>query len=149
MELVIDAQEIASLASHSAAAPGIIRDELTTSLNAAAAEGVGLAADFAPVDVGTLQGSITILEPAHGDTEIIVVYGSNLIYAAQREWGGIIRARNGRYLVFEINGVTFFVEQVQQEGSHYMEQSMESLGPRLPAIIGAAIERATVRIYGG
>jgi len=52
-----------------------------------------------------------------GDT---VLTGASLVYAAQRQFGGIIKAKDGGKLVFTVNGQKVAVDQVEQPGRAYL-----------------------------
>jgi hypothetical protein len=141
MEITIDTSQIDQFATAMAAAPARFDAELTDTNAGLLAEGVGFAQEFAPKLDGILSGSIAIIDgpDASGGS-----YGSSLEYAWQREEGGTILPRNGRYLVFEIDGETIFATSVTQEGSHYMQQSAEALEP----LVVPAYEKAVDRVMG-
>lgn len=135
MEITIDAAELIGFADAMAQAPGLLDAEMQAARDAALTEGVGYAQEFAPIDTGALAGSITILtRDGWGGS-----YGTDLVYAWQREEGGPIEGNP--YLVFEWNGRLIFARRVVQEGTHYMARSAEALEPRLDAIYGMAVER--------
>jgi hypothetical protein len=138
MDIRIDFSEVTAFAAAMAAAPGRLADEMETANAALLVEGVGLAQEFAPVLDGTLRGSIAIIDgpDASGGS-----YGSSLEYAWQREEGGTILPRNGRYLVFEIDGETIFATSVTQDGSHYMQQSADALEPLVLPAYEKAVDR--------
>jgi|GEM_PF-2943740 len=136
----IDAREVERFGEAMAKAPGILRSELVTTTNTLLARGVGLAADFAPVEAGTLQGSIRILEPASLDGDgVSGSYGTDLIYAKQREFGGTIHGNP--WLVFQINGQWVKVKSVTQKGSHYMSKSHRALWPVAQRAFSMAVDR--------
>ena len=62
---------------------------------------------------GTLRRSAHV-EMQESDDQPVALVGTNLIYARQREYGGIIRAKNAPYLVFKINGVWVHTKFVYQ-----------------------------------
>ena len=135
MEITIDAAELIGFADAMAQAPGRLDAEMQTARDVVLTEGVGYAAENAPIDTGALAGSITILSrDGWGGT-----YGTNLVYAWMREEGGTIHGNP--FLVFEWNGRLIFARQVTQEGSHYMAKSAEQLEGRVEPIYGAAVER--------
>lgn len=135
MEITIDAAELIGFADAMAAAPGLLDTEMQAAANTALLEGVGYASDFAPVDTGALAGSIRILSQDGWGGR----WGTDLIYAWQREEGGPIEGNP--YLVFEWNGRLIFARRVVQEGSHYMQRSAEAMEGRIEPIYGAAVER--------
>lgn len=138
MEITIDTSEITAFGAAMSAAPGVLQSEMTTANQALLVEGVGLAQEFAPVLDGTLRGSIHILDgpgPEGGS------YGTDLVYAWQREEGGTIVPRNARFLVFEWQGKLIFAKKVTQSGSHYMQKSMDALEPLVLPAYEKAVDR--------
>src|SRR5690606_17866663 len=114
---------------------GLLGTGMHASRDAALTEGVGYAQEFAPIDTGALAGSITILtREGWGGS-----WGTNLVYAWQREEGGPIEGNP--YLVFEWNGRLIFARRVVQEGSHYMRRSAEAMEGRVDDIYGRGVDR--------
>lgn len=138
MEIRIDASEITAFGDAMAAAPGRLESEFETTAGALLAEGVGFAQEAAPVQDGTLRGSIAIID---GPSAAGGSYGTSLEYAWQREEGGTILPRNGKYLVFEIDGETIFATSVTQEGSHYVQKSVDALEPLVIPAYEKAVDR--------
>lgn len=135
MEITIDAAELIGFADAMAQAPGLLDAEMQAARDAALTEGVGYAQEFAPIDTGALAGSITILtREGWGGS-----WGTNLVYAWQREEGGPIEGNP--YLVFEIDGRLIFARRVVQEGSHYMQRSVEAMEGRVGDIYGRGVDR--------
>lgn len=143
MDLRIDVSELVGFAEAMAQAPDVLQQEMEMSSMVALHEGIGYAQEETPRDSGDLAGSIRILDGpgAEGGS-----YGSSLVYAWQREKGGTIYPRNGKYLVFEIDGQLIFARSVTQTGSHYMEKSRQRLEPRIEPIYQLAIDRTLGRI---
>ena len=141
----IDASEVYTFADDAAMAPAIFEEEAGFATSALLAEGAGLAQDNAPVDNGDLKGKIAILEeePFEGKYGI-----DDLDYAWMREEGGIIRARNVRFLRFEIEGITYFRKEVRQKGTKYMERSADTLEPQVEPAYAAAVDRTIARLGG-
>ena len=141
MEIRIDASEITQFGTAMAAAPGTLQSEMTMANTGLLVEGVGLAQEYAPVQDGTLRGSIHILD---GPSATGGSYGTSLEYAWMREEGGTIVPRNARFLVFEWQGRLVFAKKVTQSGSHYMQKSVDALRAKvLPAY-----EKAVDRVLG-
>jgi hypothetical protein len=136
MDVWVDSADLDPFAAAMAAAPALLDREMQVSRDAALLEGIGYAVDFAPVgETGSLAGSIHVLSQDGWGGR----YGTDLIYAWQREEGGTIYGNP--YLVFEWNGRLIFARQVTQEGDHYMQKSADALEPRLDAIYGRGVER--------
>lgn len=114
--------------------------ELQTANAALLTEGVGLAQEYAPVgETGVLRGSIHIIDGASAAGGSYGIEG--LEYAWQREEGGTIYPRNGKYLVFEWKGELIFAKKVTQSGSHYMQKSVDQLEPKVIPAYEKAVER--------
>ena len=137
MDVWADASEVLAFAGNTATAAAVLDREMRRSGDAALLEGIGYAVDYAPKgESGALAGSIRVLSRDGWGGR----YGTDLVYAWQREEGGTIYGNP--FLVFEIGGRLIFARQVTQTGDHYMERSAESLEPRLDAIYGLGIDRA-------
>ncbi len=134
--IVIDASEITGFASAMGRAPGAIEDGLNQAASVAVVEGIGLAQGNAPVQDGPLRASIGIIEPPSTSGGS---FGTSMIYAAQREFGGTITGNP--WLVFQIDGQWVKVRSVTQTGSFYMRDAAAELQPRLPAIYANAVGR--------
>ena len=63
-----------------------------------------------PYKSGTLRRSVHV-EPVSENT---VLVGTDLVYAKQKEYGGVIKAKNAPYLVFQIDGQWVQIKQVYQ-----------------------------------
>lgn len=59
-------------------------------LTAGALPMLALAKRLSPYLSGTLRRSLTVSEPVHSRGESVVRYGTNVVYAAIQEFGGII-----------------------------------------------------------
>jgi hypothetical protein len=68
---------------------------------------------LAPVDQGPYRASIRV-EPGEDMGRPVSLIGTPAVQARQLEYGGIIRAKNGKYLKFKIDGHWVQVEQVIQ-----------------------------------
>lgn len=138
MEISIDVTELVGYADAMAQAPGVLQAEMKASSAVALHEGIGYAQENVPRKDGILAASIMILD---GPTAEGGAYGSSLVYANQREYGGTIYPRNGKFLVFEVDGELVFARSVTQTGSFYMKKSMETLEPRIEPIYQLAVDR--------
>jgi hypothetical protein len=139
MDFTIDASEVTAFAGRLGGVQSVIAQAVADGTNALLVEGVGLAQEAAPVDEGTLRGSIAIIRAASaGDPS--GEYGTSLVYAWMREEGGTITGNP--WLVFQVDGRWVKVRSVTQSGSHYMAQSVAGLEGRVDAVYGAALDRA-------
>jgi hypothetical protein len=133
-------------------APEAMRNELRRTTNALVAEGIGLAQENAPVDIGQLKASIVVVQAAtiSGDG-VTGSYGSRgVIYARIQELGGTITPKRGQWLVFQTkNGQWVKVRSVTITGTHYIEKSRASLRPRAREAYAMAVNRALASIGPG
>lgn len=137
MQIFVDVSDVRAFGEAMIASPDEFDGRLTWTNYEALREGIGYAQEVVPVLQGNLRESIRVIDQptAEGGS-----YGTDLVYAWQREVGGTIYPRNSPYLVFEIDGRLIFAKSVTQEGSHYMSASRDLLEPRLPEIYGSAID---------
>lgn len=143
MEIRIDASELLGFAEAMAQAPGALRAEMTNANAVLLHEGIGYAQEEVPRDSGNLAGSIRVLDGPNAEGG---AYGSDLVYAWQREEGGTIYPRNGKFLVFEVDGELVFARSVTQTGSHYMQKSKDRLEPRVEPVYQLAVDRVLGRV---
>lgn len=143
MDLTVDIRELTDFSTAMSWAGDQLSVEMAASTSVALHEGIGYAQDEVPVDEGNLKADIRILD---GPTPGGGAYGSDLVYAWQREEGGTIYPRNARKLVFEIDGVLIFADKVEQEGSHFMEKSRQRLALRIKSIYQLAVDRTLGKI---
>lgn len=130
-------------------APEILKQELILADQELLRAGIRYTVIAAPVDEGVLRASISFLEHAHWTGGgVSGSYGTNLLYAAQRNFGGPIFAKPGGWLVFEIDGKTIFAKRVDQKGSHYMEAGMDQVEPLVAVTFEKALERVFAQIGG-
>ena len=142
MSFQIDHRQVSNWANRLKASPQKLGNEMARATNAVAGRGVEYAVEFAPRKDGNLAGSIGITRIA-GTSSWHAAYGTRGIeYAWQREEGGVIRARNKPYLVFQINGRWVKVKSVTQRGSFYMRKARERLEPEATLAWQMAIDRA-------
>lgn len=144
MKIVIEAPQMDRFIAALLTAPEILRSEMLTTEKALLASGIGFTQEAAPLADGGLRGSIGVIEEAHWTGGgVSGSYGTSLIYAAQRNFGGPIFAKPGGWLVFEVDGETVFAKKVEQEGSHFMEKGAEQVEP----LVAEAFERALDRVF--
>lgn len=144
MEIRFDASELIGFADAMGQAPDDLRNEMQLGSQVLLHEGIGYAQEEAPRgDSGNLAGSIRVLD---GPSAEGGAYGSDLVYASQREEGGTIYPRNGDFLWFEIDGQLIRARKVEQEGSHYMQKSMERLEPRVEPVYQLSVDRVLGRV---
>ena len=141
MEISVDLGNLPGFVTAMGDAPARLDSEMQAARDVALMEGVGYAVDYAPKRSGALAGSITVLSQDGWGGR----YGTGgLVYAWMREEGGTITGNP--WLVFQVDGRWVRVRSVTQSGSHYMARSAESLGGRVDAIYGAAVDRALAGI---
>ena len=66
--------------------------------------------------------------------------GSPVVYAAIHEFGGIIRPKNAKYLVFQIDGKWIRTKKVTIPKRAWLSNSVEDVKPRIEAIFGREIQ---------
>lgn len=138
MDITIDVSELISFSVDIDRAAEVLGFEMKDAAEAALHRGIEYAAENAPVDNGDLRASIHVLEGPDADGG---AYGTDLVYAWQREEGGTIVPRNAKTLAFMVGGQLVFAKSVTQTGSHYMQKSMESLEPELVTFYELAVDR--------
>lgn len=100
--------------------------DLAAALLAGALEIANEAKRLVPKDTRDLARSIHMKIGMLGDREAEVLVGSNLDYAAQREFGGVIRAKKAKALAFQIDGEWVFVKSVYQEPQPYLRPALDT-----------------------
>ena len=80
----------------------------------------------APVLTGALRNSVSTKSKATGEGAEAEIGFRGLAYARIQEYGGVIRARNKPYLMFQVGGHFVKVKQVTIKGKHYFERAIES-----------------------
>jgi len=68
--------------------------------------------------------------------------GSPVVYAAIHEYGGIIRPKNAKYLVFKIEGKWIRTKKVTMPARRWLSKSLEDVRPQIERIFGREIEIA-------
>lgn len=123
--------------------PEKLGHEMIASTNVALHELASASRDHAPVDEGNLKADIRVMKAATRQGGVYTgTVGTDLEYAAQREYGGPIYPRNGQFLVFEVDGELVFARKVEQEGSHFMERGSEEIGQKFDQYYQLGIQRA-------
>ena len=74
---------------------------------------------------GNLLGSINTKPTAVKKNSVTVATGTNVIYAAIHEFGGTIKAKNAKALVFEIDGEIKMVKSVYIPPRPYMRPAVD------------------------
>ena len=118
------------------ASPAVINRELLTANQVIIAEGIALGQDNAPRLDGVLADSI---QPIGAVTAAGGEFGTSVIYANQREYGGTIMGNP--WLVFQVNGRWVKVRSVTQSGSFYMKRTFDELQPFAMIAWDRALER--------
>ena len=98
------------------------------------------AAGKAPYDRGTLRRSIQQQSFGIKRGRVVGVVGSKLVYARIQEEGGVIRAKNKPFLVFQVGGNWVQVKQVTIPASPYMKPAAVAARPKFAKFMGAAVE---------
>ncbi|UCE65933.1 MAG: phage virion morphogenesis protein [Candidatus Zixiibacteriota bacterium] len=88
---------------------------------------------------GALAGSIFTRLIGGGDIGGMV--GTNKIYAAIHEFGGIIRAKRADFLKFQIDGSWVQVKQVRMPARPYMQPAFHENISRIEQIFAREIEK--------
>lgn len=142
MSFQIDHRQVSNWSDRVKASPQKLGNEMARTTNAVAGRGIEYAIEFAPRKDGNLAGSIGMTRIA-GTSSWHAAYGTRGIeYAWQREEGGVIRARNKPYLVFQINGQWVKVKSVKQKGSFYMKKAHRRVWPEAQRAWELAIDRS-------
>lgn len=125
-------------------APAELHREMLVDTRVALMEGVTLAKENAPFRDGDLRGDIRIIEAPHmGAGGYTGTYGTDLEYAAQREYGGTIVPRNAKFLVWEgEDGELVFAKSVFQTGSFFIKRSADQLKGKVVRIYQGGVNRA-------
>jgi phage gpG-like protein len=63
-----------------------------------------------------------------------------VVYAAIHEFGGIIRPKNAKYLVFQIGGKWISTKKVTMPAREWLSKSLEDVKPQIEAIFGREVE---------
>lgn len=122
----IEMNELNEWAARMESAPARLRTEMQKRTISLLQQGAGIMRTLAPRLTGRLAGSIGVTR----SSAFSGTFGTSLIYAAQRNFGGTIRARNAPYLVFPgRNGGLVRVKSVTQSGTHYLERTVTRLRP--------------------
>lgn len=105
-----------------------------------------LASDFGGSSAGQIEG------PVINDTRVEVFVGTNVEYARQREFGGTITPRNGRFLTFQVGAKNsrrwVRVRSVNQRAQPYLRPAIDENGAAVRREIGEALQeliRAAIR----
>lgn len=134
----IDASEIFDFSGNMSRAGQMFEGELADTNLAVLHRGIDYAKEYAPRDEGNLAADIRILE---GPTAQGGAYGTDMVYAWQREEGGTIYPRNGKFLVFEVDGELVFARKVTQSGTQYMARSAEMMRSELDGFYTRLLRR--------
>jgi len=142
-DMQFDASEITDWGVAMATVPGKLKPELLQTTNALTAEGSGIAGDLAPRKDGILAGSIVPEAAVFAGETVQGSWGTGVIYAAQKEYGGTITARNAPFLVFQLyDGTWVRTRSVYQAPQPYMAPSADRIRTRLKPAYSAAVKRA-------
>ena len=76
----------------------------------------------------------------HFSNTVIGRVGSPVVYAAIHEYGGIIRRKNAKYLVFRIEGKFVRTKKVTMPARRWLSKSVEDVKPQIERIFGREVE---------
>jgi HK97 gp10 family phage protein len=103
--------------------------------------------DLAPDYQATPGRAGGVPGPEGTGAQVAVYVGTDLEYAAQREFGGTITARNARALRFKLpDGTWRTARSVTQEGTPYLRPAMDTNGPAVTREVGAALMQLLRRL---
>jgi len=106
---------------------GDMSKALETAAQAGALIVEGSASQKAPYLTGTLKRSIHMETAVKTPEKAVVQVGTDVVYAAIQEFGGIIHAKNKPYLVFKTaDGAWHSVESVQIPAHPYMRPALDN-----------------------
>lgn len=88
-----------------------------------------------------LQQSVKSMVRREG-RKIVGRVGSPVVYAAIHEFGGIIKPKNAKYLVFQIEGKWIRTKKVTMPKREWLSKSLADVKPRIERIFGREIEIA-------
>lgn len=146
--LTVDAGELTGFANAMKAAPGMLQSGLRAATQGLVATGVAMAQDNAPRMDGVLANSIQPI--SSGMDGLSGEFGTSLVYAWQREMGGTIYPKKGKYLVFTgRDGQLVFARSVTQSGSFYMQRTANQLRPLVFITYAQAVDRVLAAIAFG
>lgn len=146
----VDASDVYRFSEVMARAPKRLGDEVAKELNTGATLGITTARGFINSRSGTLAGAIRQKETASAGS-LVASYSvskGDVVYALQREYGGVIRAKK-KFLVFPgRSGGLVFAKQVSQRGSQYMHRSIAVIRPRVLHGVAGAVHRVIASLGG-
>lgn len=101
---------------------------------------IGGHADLAPGSSdASAAGAGDVPAPEVSKNEATVYIGTNLEYAAMQEFGGTIRPRNAKALVFEIDGETIVTQSVTIQPQPYMRPAYDEGRDEALRVFGLAM----------
>lgn len=68
--------------------------------------------------------------------------GSPVVYAAIHEYGGIIRPKNAKYLVFQIEGTWIRTKKVTMPKREWLSKSLYDVKTQIERVFGREVEIA-------
>ena len=119
----------------------LMRDKIDNRLEILGVDTVSQATLLAPYKSGRLKGSLTYAtknqsakanSPAKSNDAVeqpqtvgVVRIGTNVVYAAMQEFGGVIRPVHKKALKFKVDGHWVTTQRVTLRGWHYLTQSIQ------------------------
>lgn len=99
----------------------------------------------APAKSGDLRRSLSTEKTGTYGFGVWFHVGSNLVYARKQELGGVIRPKNGPFLVFEVDGRLVFARKVKLAAQPYLRPAYDEKRDEAVQVIGRAFEAAVIR----
>ena len=141
--------------------PEKMRNAVHVALTAVGAHLEGIAELLAPRDTGRLAGSITWATAEEGSSvrapaglwdgiekparDNVVYIGTNVVYAAQKEYGGTIRAVNAKYLRFKTkDGMWHMRKSVYQKPQPFLRPAFDENRAEIKEIFREHLTRMVV-----
>jgi phage gpG-like protein len=87
-----------------------------------------------------LQQSVKTKPPERRGTTTVGRVGSPVVYAAIHEFGGIIRPKNAKFLVFQLAGKWIHATKVTIPARRWLSKSVEDVKGQIEAIFGREVE---------
>jgi phage gpG-like protein len=93
------------------------------------------------IDMGNLINSIQTVNATASDTSAEAEIGTNVVYAAIHEFGGTITAKNGKGMVFEVDGHTVMTKSVTIPARPYLRPAIDEHESEIEDAVIGTIQR--------
>ncbi len=104
------------------------------------------AKDKAPYRTGTLKRSIHAEIEESGATRATAIIGTDVVYAAQVEFGGTILPKKAKLLHWVKDGQHYFAKSVTQVARPYLRPAFDETSDDAAKEVGAALKQAIARV---